>query len=80
LLLGLSVVHHVFSLVVLQTVYRMSVPRSRYVAWFPVANLVVEWILIRAIRMCLTGKVTWRGTDYGQAASAAPKVSKTVSQ
>ena len=79
-LLALSVVHHLFSLAVLQTVYRLSVPRSRCAAWFPVANLVVEWILIRAIGMCLTGKVTWRGTDYAHADSATPRVSKTVSR
>jgi len=36
--LGLSVVHHVFSYMVLDQVYRMSVPRTRYVAWFPVAK------------------------------------------
>ena len=25
----------------------------------------LDWILLRAIRMCLTGRVTWRGTSYG---------------
>ena len=64
-LLGLSVVHHIFTYTVLTRVYHMSVPRSRYVAWFPVANLVIDVILIRAIKMCLTGRVTWRGTVYG---------------
>jgi glycosyltransferase involved in cell wall biosynthesis len=78
-LLGLSVVHHVFSYTVLDRVYRMSVPETRYVAWFPVANLVMDVILIRAIRMCLTGQVTWRGTDYGPSVAAARPVSKPVS-
>ena len=66
-LLGLSVVHHLFSYGVLRQVYHLSVPRSRYIVWFPVANLVMDWILLRSIRMCLTGQVTWRGTAYGGA-------------
>jgi glycosyltransferase involved in cell wall biosynthesis len=78
-LLGLSLVHHVFSFTVLRRVYRLSVPESRYTAWFPVANLVMDWILVRSIRMCLTGHVTWRGTAYGPAVAAARPVSKPVS-
>jgi glycosyltransferase involved in cell wall biosynthesis len=74
-LLGLSVVHHALTYTVLQRVYNLSVPRSRYVRWFPVANLVMDWILIRAIRMCLTGQVTWRGTNYGPKVAAARPVS-----
>jgi glycosyltransferase involved in cell wall biosynthesis len=66
-LLGLSVAHHVLSYTVLRRLYLLSVPRSRHVAWFPVANLVMDWVLFRSIRMCLTGKVTWRGTAYGPA-------------
>jgi glycosyltransferase involved in cell wall biosynthesis len=68
-LLVLSVVHHVLSYTVLRRLYLLSVPDSRHVAWFPVANLVMDWVLFRAIRMCLTGKVTWRGTAYGPSAS-----------
>ena len=64
-LLALSVAHHVFTYTVLGRVYRVSVPRTRHVAWFPLANLVIEWILLRAILSCLTGRVTWRGTSYG---------------
>lgn len=77
-LLGMSVLHHVLSYTVLARVYRMSVPRSRYVAWFPVANLVMDLILIRAIRMCLTGQVTWRGTVYGPSTGAPHPVSKPL--
>jgi len=79
-LLVMSVVHHVFSYTVLARVYRMSVPNSRYVGWFPVANLVMDWVLVRAIRMCLTGKVTWRGTDYGPAVTAIRPIAEPVSK
>ncbi|WP_406696032.1 glycosyltransferase family 2 protein [Singulisphaera sp. Ch08] len=79
-LLGLSVVHHIFTYTVLNRVYRMSVPESRYVAWFPVANLVMDVILIRAIKMCLTGRVTWRGTVYGPTVTQTTRpVTKPVS-
>ncbi len=64
-LLGLSVVHHVLNYVVLRRLYHLSVPTSRHVAWFPLANLVMDWVLFRSIKMCFTGNVTWRGTSYG---------------
>jgi len=73
-LLGMSVVHHVLSYTVLRRLYVQSVPGSRYVAWFPLANLVMDVVLFRSIKMCLTGKVTWRGTSYGPTAAPAEPV------
>jgi len=67
-LLGLSLIHHVGMYFVFRLVYNTSVPGSRSVGWYPLGNLVIDVILLRAIRMCLTGRVTWRGTDYGVAA------------
>ena len=66
-LLVLSVIHHVSMYFVFRLVYNTSVPHSRYVVWFPLGNLVIDLILFRSIRMCLTGRVNWRGTDYGAA-------------
>ncbi|MGO9468386.1 MAG: glycosyltransferase [Isosphaeraceae bacterium] len=63
-LIGLSVAHHVWMYLVFRRVYRMSVPDSRYVGWYPLANFIVDVILLQAIRMCFTGRVTWRGTHY----------------
>jgi glycosyltransferase involved in cell wall biosynthesis len=73
-LLGLSVVHHVWMYVVLRLAYHASVPGSRHVVWYPLANLVVDVILIRSLWMCATGRVSWRGTTYAQAGrtSASP--------
>ena len=65
MLLGLSTLHHVLMFLVFCRVYRASLPRARWAVWYPVANLVIDLILIRALRMCFTGRVTWRGTDYG---------------
>jgi cellulose synthase/poly-beta-1,6-N-acetylglucosamine synthase-like glycosyltransferase len=63
-LIGLSVAHHIWMYLVFRRVYRMSVPGSRYVHWYPLGNLVVDFILLAALRMCFTGRVTWRGTHY----------------
>ena len=68
-LLGLSVAHHLLAYTCLRRLYVLSVPRTRHVAWYPLAGLVLDVILFRAIRMCLTGKVTWRGTAYKESAT-----------
>ena len=68
-LLGLSVAHHAFALIVLHRLYRFSFPDSRGVIWYPLAGLIIDVIVWRAIRSCFTGKVTWRGTSYAETAS-----------
>ena len=60
-LLALSVAHHLLAYTCLRRLYVLSVPATRHVAWYPLAGLVLDVVLFRAIRMCLTGKVTWRG-------------------
>jgi glycosyltransferase involved in cell wall biosynthesis len=70
-LLLLSIVHHILMYFVFRLVYNTSVPGSRHVAWFPLGNLVIDVILVRSIRMCLTGRVSWRGTEYGAGTAAA---------
>jgi len=66
-LVGLSVAHHVWMYLVFRRVYRMSSPGTRYVVWYPLANLIVDVILLKAMRMAFTGRVTWRGTHYTRA-------------
>ena len=56
---------------VFRRVYVASVAHARFAVWFPVANLVVDLILLRSIRMCLTGNVSWRGTQYGAGATSS---------
>ena len=77
-LLVMSLVHHLLAYTVMRRVYRLSVPRSRHVGWYPVGNLVLDWILLRAIWLCLTGRVNWRGTQYGRPRTASPPLSKSV--
>ncbi len=69
-LLALSVAHHLLAYTCLRRLYVLSVPRTRHVVWYPVAGVVLDVILYRAIRMCLTGRVTWRGTAYGEKPTA----------
>lgn len=76
-LLGLSVAHHALMYVVFRLIYRTSVPGSRHTAWFPVGNAIIDVILVQAIRMCLTGRVSWRDTQYGPA-PAAPDRAEAV--
>ncbi len=67
---GLSILHHVCMLLVFNKVYQASLVSTRWAAWFPLANFVIDWILIRALWMCLTGTVTWRGTSYPSSTGA----------
>ena len=36
----------------------------RYALWFPLGGLMLIVILLRALWMCITGRVEWRGTRY----------------
>jgi chlorobactene glucosyltransferase len=63
-LLVLALIHHSLMCLLFLRVYTFSVPGTRYFLWYPLGNLVVDAILARAIGMCLTGNVTWRGTSY----------------
>jgi glycosyltransferase involved in cell wall biosynthesis len=76
-LLGLSLIHHAWMYLVFRRVYHLSVPGSRAVAWFLLGNLLIDLIMLRAIQMCLTGRVTWRGTNYGAAGDSVWKKTKS---
>jgi cellulose synthase/poly-beta-1,6-N-acetylglucosamine synthase-like glycosyltransferase len=65
-LIVLSMVHLALQITVLWRMYGWSSPATaRFAIWYPLAGLVSDWILFRAILLCWTGKVTWRGTSYG---------------
>jgi glycosyltransferase involved in cell wall biosynthesis len=77
-LLGLSLLHHAFAALTLWRLYRLSAAGAREVVWYPLAGLIIDWIVARSIRSCLTGRVTWRGTSYNEAPVVA--VVKPVSR
>ncbi|WP_165219300.1 glycosyltransferase [Aquisphaera insulae] len=70
-LLGMSLVHHALMYAVFGLIYDASVPGSRYTPLFPLGNLVTDYILLRSIGMCFTGRVDWRGTPYSKATMPA---------
>jgi glycosyltransferase involved in cell wall biosynthesis len=73
-LLFLSLIHHLLAWSVMRRVYWLSVPRSGHVAWYPLGNLVLDVILFKAIWLCLTGRVRWRGTQYAHPLSPWERV------
>lgn len=77
-MLALGLVHLGLSLSVLYRMYRLSAPTTRYVAHYPLAGLVLDVIILRSLWMCVTGKVTWRGTAYApSAATRGPRVASS---
>lgn len=72
-LLALSLADLVLQITVLYRFYRIQSPRTAWSAvWYPLAGLVSNWIVAKSILMCLTGRVTWRGTSYGPAPEPSP--------
>jgi chlorobactene glucosyltransferase len=69
----LSLIHHSLMYFVFRLVYKTSVPGSRHAGWYALGNLVIDVILLRAIRMCLTGRVNWRNTEYGPTMDATTR-------
>jgi glycosyltransferase involved in cell wall biosynthesis len=79
-LLGLSVLHHLWMYVVFRQIHRASVPGSRAAIWYALGNLIVDMALARALTMCFTGRVSWRGTEYGNSATVSVENSSAVRQ
>ena len=64
-LLALSVAHHLLAASVLYRLYRQIVAHPlRAALWYPLAGVVFDWIIVKALISCVTGRVTWRGTNY----------------
>lgn len=64
-MLALAFVHLLLQISVLYRMYRMTSPTTAWSAvWYPLAGFISDWILIKAIIMCATGRVIWRGTSY----------------
>ncbi len=69
-LLILSLIHQVLKQSVLYRMYKISGPSTAiHALWYPLAGIVSAWILLKSLWMCMTGRVTWRGTSYGPTSS-----------
>ncbi len=64
LILSLSLIHHIWIYLVFRRLYHASIPQSREIWLYPLAGLVIDWILLKGIWSCWTGRVQWRGTAY----------------
>lgn len=56
--------HLILMYLLIALVYRWSGNKSRYTFVFPLAAIMLIVIWLKAIRMCFTGKVKWRGDTY----------------
>lgn len=63
-LLLLSLLHSLLMFTVIARLYNFNKARWQDTLWYPLSGLISDWIYLRVIHMCLTGKVTWRGTTY----------------
>ena len=71
-LLILSLIHQGLKQSLLTVMYKLNSPKTAlYALYYPLAGLITAWICVLSIRMCLTGRVDWRGTSYGPARSTA---------
>ncbi len=59
-----SVAHLAIMTFVLAFVYKWSKNSAWNALLFPIGGPILLWILIKALIMCITKKVEWRGTSY----------------
>jgi chlorobactene glucosyltransferase len=71
--LAAAAIHWIFLTASLALIYAWSRNRRRYALLFPLGGAMMVVILIWALIMCLTGKVSWRGTRYASIMRPPPK-------
>lgn len=62
--LSAAIVHWLVMTAFLGVMYHWSGNRRRNALLFPVAGSLLVYIFLRALKMCVTKKVEWRGTSY----------------
>jgi chlorobactene glucosyltransferase len=62
--LSAAIVHWLVMTSFLGVMYHWSGNRRRNALLFPVAGSLLVYIFLRALKMCVTKKVEWRGTSY----------------
>jgi len=62
--LDAALTHLVVMTFLIGIMYRWSGNRWRNALWFPVAGPMLAAIILKALSMCITKKVEWRGTAY----------------
>lgn len=64
-----AVVHIVLMTAGLAVSYKWSGNSPKYGFFWPIGAAVVDWISIKALWLCVTRKVEWRGTSYDHRAN-----------
>ncbi len=59
-----SLFHHLMMMIVTIPLYRLTGNQIRYLVFYIPACAVVGAILLQAIRLCFTHRITWRETSY----------------
>jgi len=62
--LGASAFHLAIMTFVLAMMYKWSKNSPWYSLLFPLGGPILLWTLLKALRMCITKKLEWRGTVY----------------
>ena len=52
--------------------YRWSGNSGKYAALLPLGGAMLGYTLLRALKMCFTRKVEWRGTAYSHTMQEVP--------
>jgi hypothetical protein len=65
----LAVLHLIFMTYFIGVIYHWSGNPRRNALWFPISGPMLTAIILRALRMCITKKVEWRGTAYSHTMS-----------
>jgi len=66
-----GVCHWLLMMLFLAMIYRGSGNRARYMHLFPVSASLLVAFLAYSLRLCRTGRVTWRGTQFSAGAPTA---------
>jgi cellulose synthase/poly-beta-1,6-N-acetylglucosamine synthase-like glycosyltransferase len=67
-----SILHFALLNVALRRVYKWSGNTAKYAVLFPLAGPMLSYIFYRALKMCVTKKVEWRGTAYSHVMQTIP--------
>jgi glycosyltransferase involved in cell wall biosynthesis len=67
-----SGLHLIFMTAGVGRIYQWSGNSRKYAALFPLAGAVLSYIMLRALKMCFTKKVEWRGTAYSHTMQEVP--------
>lgn len=71
-MLALGAAHEIGQTTLMARIYRTSRSRLSYLAFRPLAVLMMILIVLRTITLCRTHRVTWRGTSYTSMGASAP--------